>query len=122
MGMKIAIPTSSNDIHESLDPRFGRAKYFALYDDVLQQWSFIPNEQNLSLPQGAGIQSAKHIIDSGANILLTRNIGPKAFDLLVRADIKIYACNDDLPLAEAVRQFQSGSLKEIQDPTQEGHW
>lgn len=120
--MKIAIPASSTDINLPIDGRFGRARYFAIFDDQQNQWSFRHNEQNISLPQGAGIQSAKHIIESNAQVLLTCNVGPKAFDLLTRAGISIYLCDENLSISDAVKGFKNGSLNALQNPTNEGHW
>ena len=57
--MKIAITTSGDSLDAAVDPRFGRAKAFILYDTETDEWSVLDNAQNLNAAQGAGIQAAQ---------------------------------------------------------------
>ena len=55
--MKIAVCTQGIDRESQVDVRFGRSAYFAVYDDVSDNWSFIANDQNLQAAQGAGLHA-----------------------------------------------------------------
>lgn len=120
--MKIAIAASDNDPGAPMDPRFGRAKFFAVFNDETGGYEYAPNSQNLSLPQGAGIQAAKNVIEAGAGILIARNVGPKAFDLLNRSGVKMYICENEIPVREAVELYKSGGLSKLDGANAEGHW
>ena len=62
---KIAIPAVSSERESRIDPRFGRAKQFCLYETETKEMEFIDNAQSLNAPSGAGIQAAQTIIDAG---------------------------------------------------------
>ena len=120
--MKIAVAASSNDQGSQMDQRFGRAKYFAIFDDEKQNYEYASNSQNLSLPQGAGIQAAKNVIESGAQALIARNVGPKAFDLLRSSGVEMYVCESEIPVCEAIELFKKGGLVKLDGANAEGHW
>ena len=51
--MKLAFTTSG----ENLDPSFGRARSFLIYDRATQAFEVISNQQNLDAAQGAGVKA-----------------------------------------------------------------
>ena len=85
--MKIAFTTSGQDLAAELDPRFGRAKNFLIYDTETKHFEVIDNQQNLNAAQGAGIQAGQTIVKSGATALVTGHVGPKAYQVLAAAGI-----------------------------------
>jgi predicted Fe-Mo cluster-binding NifX family protein len=115
--MKIALPVANKE--GEMSRAFGRAAYFAIVDG--SEITYIDNTQNLNAVQGAGIQSAQHIVDAGAEALLTPHCGPKAFKVLSAAGVKIYS-TDAATVGEAVARFIRGELKEITAPDVAGHW
>jgi len=118
--MKIAITATGNNLTSDMDSRFGRAKGFIIYDDSNGDFIYKDNEQNLNAVQGAGIQAAKTIIDSGCFSLITGNVGPKAFAALNSASIKIYTGASGSVL-ESIEAFKKGELTLTFDATVEGH-
>ncbi len=119
--MKIAFTTSGDNLEALLDSRFGRAPKFLIYDPETKIIEVIDNKQNLNAVQGAGIQSASMVAQSGAQVLVTGHCGPKAFQVLKAAGIKVY--NTDAPtVAEALKRYQAGQLAEAKDSDVEGHW
>jgi predicted Fe-Mo cluster-binding NifX family protein len=120
--MKIAIAAANNNPEARIDGRFGRAKYFAVFNDENGTCEFASNTQNLSLPQGAGIQAAKNVLKTGAAVLIAKNIGPKAFELLRQSGIAMYLCEEEIPLKEAIERFKSGTLTKCDSATAEDHW
>jgi predicted Fe-Mo cluster-binding NifX family protein len=105
-----------------VDSRFGRAAFFAVYDDVTTQWNFVPNQQNLQAAQGAGTQAAQTVIDVEADVLIAANVGPKAMAALQANGISVFQTITSMTVQQALEAFQNGRLKEIQDSNVEGHW
>jgi predicted Fe-Mo cluster-binding NifX family protein len=83
--MKIIVTSEGPSLDSSVDPRFGRAKHFVLVDTETDAFSAHDNAQNLSAPQGAGIQAAQTVARLGAEAVLTGHVGPKAFTTLQAA-------------------------------------
>lgn len=119
--MKIAISASEKSMTSSVDPRFGRANYFLIYDLENNNYQFIDNVQNLNAASGAGIQSAQNVINQNIEALITGNCGPKAFNVLNMSGVKVYLVND-LSLEEALKEFKAGNLKVSDNANVEGHW
>ena len=87
--MKVAITTSGDNLDAPVDPRFGRAKNFIIYDTEKYSFALVDNVQNMEAAQGAGIQAAKLVADRGAQVVMTGHCGPKAFRTLQAAGIEI---------------------------------
>jgi len=119
--MKILVTAESLDVEGKVDPRFGRARQFALIDTESGEVVFIENSQNLNAPQGAGIQAAQTAARHGAQVVITGNVGPKAFTTLSAAGISV--CTGATgTVREAVEQYQTGQLAEAGGANVEGHW
>ena len=119
--MKIAVSSSGKNMASQLDPRFGRAPYFIILDPEIMTYEVVENTQNLNLPQGAGIQAAKTIVDNKANVLITGHCGPKAFRVLKGADVKIIIGATG-NVADVIQQYKDGELEVVQEADVEGHW
>ncbi|MEA3344619.1 MAG: NifB/NifX family molybdenum-iron cluster-binding protein [Patescibacteria group bacterium] len=112
--MKICITSNDTNLDSLVDSRFGRSLYFVLVEGKKK----IKSIQNKSVNaiRGAGIQAAQIVSDAGAEIIITGNIGPKAFDVLNNAGIKVFQTVDGLKIKEALLAFEKGELKEIKQP------
>jgi len=119
--MKIAVTATGATPESDVDPRFGRAKYFIIYDIDNGTWVSKDNTVNLNAVQGAGIQSAKNIIDAEAQAVITGNVGPKAFMVLQKAAIPMYTGAKGT-VRDAIAAFSGGSLNSVDRATVEGHW
>ena len=119
--MKIAVSALGKNLYESMDERFGRAAGFIIYDTQTGSYEYIDNEKNLDAAQGAGIQSAKTVMDAGAGVLITGNVGPKAHAALTAAGIEIFLKNGGT-VGEAIVAYRSGSLVKTAAANVEGHW
>ncbi len=120
--MKIAVPSTENELISDMDQSFGRAHYFIIVDPATLEYEAIENKQNLNLPHGAGIQAAKTVADQDTNVLITRNCGPKAFDVLNAAGIKVITGAKEERVIDAVMHYKNGQLKASEGPNVEGHW
>lgn len=120
--MKIAICSTDRSPEAITSNRFGRAEYFAIYDDRTGSWQYIDNQQDVQAAQGAGIQAAQYVIDSGATVLLALNVGPKAVRALQANNVKIFMSVASLAICEVVELYTQGKLQEIEHANVEGHW
>jgi len=115
--MKIAITSHGEDRYSELDSRFGRADNFILYDQETDTWDCLSNAQNLQVSHGAGIQAGQALAKSGAKILITGHVGPKAFKVLDAEKITMYSTGDITGTVEdALAAFLAGTLMTIDTP------
>lgn len=119
--MKVLITSQGRELTSSVDQRFGRAKWYVLYDTETEKVNAFENIQNMRAMQGAGIQAAENVARLGADCVLTGHCGPKAFRALSAADIKVFVGAGGT-VAEAVESFKSGELKMADKPDVQGHW
>ena len=112
--MKIAVTAHGQDHEAKVDSRFGRADYFVLYDQENDTWDSLTNTQNLEAAHGAGIQAGQALLKTGAGVLLTGHVGPKAFKVLSAGRVQVYSFGDRTgTVSEAVEDFQAGKLTGI---------
>lgn len=119
--MRIAVTAKEPSAESPMDPRFGRAAWFMVFDTEKNQWEQHENSQNLHAAQGAGIQAGQTIISLDVNVLISGNVGPKAFAILEAGDIAIYMSKAN-SVKEAVDAYQDRSLEKQSNPNVEGHW
>ena len=119
--MKIAVSSTGTGVDAEVDPRFGRAAGFVIVDAESGESTYVPNKQNLEAPQGAGIQSAKLVADSGAGVVISGHCGPKAFRTLQAAGVKIFVGATGT-VKEAVEKYKAGELTESSSADVDGHW
>lgn len=119
--MRIAVTSVGKELSSEMDPRFGRAEFFIIVDSENMAYEAVPNTQNLNLPQGAGIQAGKTIIEKDIEVLITGNCGPKAFKVLQAADVKVITGAKGRVM-DVISQFKEGNFEISQAPNVEGHW
>ncbi|MBT7166155.1 MAG: NifB/NifX family molybdenum-iron cluster-binding protein [Victivallales bacterium] len=119
--MKIAVSTSGTTLGSPVDPRFGRAAGFLVVDLDSDETEYIENTQNLRAAQGAGIQTAQNVANTGAEVVLTGHCGPKAFRVLGSAGVALHVGAEGT-VAEALARFQTGDWEASDGADVEGHW
>lgn len=119
--MKVLITAKNKAADSEVDPRFGRAPYFAVYETEGDSINFVDNKQNVDAPSGAGIQAAANVAKTGAKIVITGNCGPKAFRTLSEANIKVIIGASG-KISEAIEKFKKGKYKFASQSNVEGHW
>ena len=118
--MKIAVTSSGQTLDSQVDPRFGRAAYFIVVDTERMEFNSV-NNQNVAAAGGAGISSAKTVIDAGAEAVLTGNCGPNAQRTLSAAGVKLYTAVSGT-VSEAIELYKSGKLAEAAGPNVQAHF
>lgn len=119
--MKIAVSSQGKDIDAQVDPRFGRAAGFIVYDDESTETTYHDNAQNLALAQGAGIQAAMNVSETGAKAVITGHVGPKAFAALKKGNIAVYLTQVST-VKEALDAWKNGELNPADTADKPGHW
>ena len=119
--MKIAVTAEKPHADSPVDPRFGRAKTFLVYDDEKNSWETVDNTQNYQAAQGAGIQSAANVVNAGCQVLISGHCGPKAFTALTKAGVSVYTVSEGT-VQDAIDAYKKGTLKQIETADVEGHW
>jgi predicted Fe-Mo cluster-binding NifX family protein len=118
--MKICVTATGNSIDAQIDPRFGRCSYFVIVDSETMQFEAVPN-MAAGASGGAGIQAAQAIANKDVKLLITGNVGPKAFQALAAAGIEV-ATGAFGTVREAVEKYKSGELDKTGAPTVGGHF
>jgi predicted Fe-Mo cluster-binding NifX family protein len=119
--MKIAVTSTGANLDSPIDPRFGRAAYLIIVDTESLAFEAVDNTASVNAFKGAGIQAAAAISRKGAKALLTGYCGPKAFEVLQAAKIKV--ANDVTgTVKEAIAAYNSGSITFSDSPNAEAHW
>ncbi len=119
--MKIAFSTHGDSLNSPLDSRFGRAPRFLIFDDETGLLNSIENTQNLNAAQGAGIQSAMTLCQEKVDCVITGHCGPKAFQTLEAANIKVYLSKAET-ITDAYELLKAGKLTAAEDANAEAHW
>jgi predicted Fe-Mo cluster-binding NifX family protein len=119
--MKIVVSASGEGLEAQVDPRFGRAAAFVLFDTQTREVQQVDNRQSLNAAQGAGIQAAEAISRLGAECLITGHCGPKAFRTLQAAGIRVYTGAAGT-VGEAIAALEQGRLALAEAADVDGHW
>lgn len=119
--MKIAISATGRDLNALVDQRFGRTRYFIIYDTDTDKFDVVDNVVNLNAVQGAGIQSAQNVLNTGAAAVITGNLGPKAFRVLNCGNVAPYLCGG-VVVSEAITKFKNNELQKLDNANVESHW
>jgi predicted DNA-binding protein (UPF0251 family)/predicted Fe-Mo cluster-binding NifX family protein len=107
---KIAVSSEGADLDGPVDPRFGRAAGFIIVDPDTMASEYVDNATSQGMAQGAGIQTAELMTRHGVRVVLTGYVGPKAFQALSAAGIKIGQNLEDLSVRQAVEKYKTGQV------------
>lgn len=107
---KIAITSEGPSLEDRVDPRFGRAAGFVIVDPDTMTTTYLDNGAGQARSQGAGIQAAESVARAGVNAVLTGYVGPKAFQALAAAGIKVAQDFENLSVKEAIERFNQGDI------------
>lgn len=118
--MKICITSMGDNLDVAVDPRFGRCQNFIIVDSETLEFKSIPNP-NIDSSGGAGIQSGQLVASEGAQVILTGNVGPNAFQTLSSLGLKVFTGVSGI-VREALHLYKEGKLKETTSPSVDSHF
>ena len=119
--MKVVVTSTGDALEAQVDPRLGRAAKFILYDTETKEFSVIDNSAGVTASHGAGVTAGQAIADVGAEAVITGNCGPRAFQVLSAAGIKVYVGASGT-VADAITQFEDGKLRVAGEANVGGHF
>jgi predicted Fe-Mo cluster-binding NifX family protein len=107
--MKIAISAKGKTAVGTVDPKFGNAAGFVLFDTDTGSADYLDNAAQRELTTAKGIKTAQMLLKEGAQAVITGQIGPKAAQIFHRAGVDIYICTGG-PIRSAVESFSKSEL------------
>ena len=113
--MKVCVSSQGNTLDSSVDPRFGRCKFFIVVDTDSLTFEAVENP-NIESMGGAGIQSGQFVAGKQVKAVITGNVGPNAFQTLQAAGIDVITGVSG-GVKEAVEKYKKGELKSTQGPS-----
>ena len=115
--MRLVISSTGNSLESEVDARFGRCPYFIFVDLEDKEIKSQEILENTSAKQtgGAGITAAELVAKKGARVVLTGNIGPRAFSVFSQFKIDVYPTTGKVN--DAIKAFVNGELKKVNAPT-----
>jgi len=116
--MKIALSAEGKNLDSQVSSVFGRCQYFVFVE--FQEGELIDNEavENSAAVQssGAGTAAAQLVGDKGADVLISRSVGPKAFSALDNWNIEVYK-GESGTVRGNIDKFSSGKLEKLESST-----
>jgi predicted Fe-Mo cluster-binding NifX family protein len=106
--MKGCVTSTGPNLNSEMDPLFGRCQYFLFVDPQSLEVEAVENP-NFAVAEGAGIQSAQLVANKGVQVIITGQIGPKAFSVLQAAGVKVLVEGSG-KVREAVENYGEVSL------------
>lgn len=107
--MKIVVTARGETLESEVDPRFGRAAGFVLYDTNTGEVRAVDNDQGVTASGGAGVQAAETVSRLGAELVITGNCGPKALRGLEAAGIEVVVGAAGT-VQDVIDRFNAGEL------------
>jgi len=108
--MKICVASSGKGLDSSVSLVFGRSPYFLILSEKGELLEVFKNEGVMAI-RGAGVVAAQSILDRGANIVITGNIGPNSFNVLNSGGVEIFLSSGN-SANEAFEKWKNGEFSE----------
>ena len=108
--MKIAISAEGPTLQDVVDPRFGRAAGFVIYDTETKAFEYIDNGAAQAAAQGAGLMAVETVVEAGVKVVLSGYIGPKALEALQAVGLGTVQDMDNRTVGDVIDEFEAGRL------------
>lgn len=118
--VKIAISATGPGLEANVDPRFGRCQYFIIVDAETMQFEALENS-SAAAAGGAGISAAQMVANKGAEVVLTGNCGPNAYQTLSAAGVQVISGVSGT-VRNAVEAYKAGRLQPSVQPNVGSHY
>jgi predicted Fe-Mo cluster-binding NifX family protein len=116
--MKICITATGTTLSAELDPRFGRAQNYLIYDTDTKTLTSLANE-NIEAAGGAGTAAAQLMSKAEVSAVISGNFGPNASTGLNALQIAMYT-SPVMPIGEVLDKFAAGQLIKVTSATVAG--
>ena len=112
-GVKVAISSMDKNINGNVADVFGRCSYFIIAQveqGKIGETKVIENG-NINQISGAGVSAAQLIAEQKVEAVISKNMGPRAVDVLTQFNIEIYS--GEGAIKEVLQKFIDKKLKKI---------
>lgn len=109
--MKIVVSAEGTKKESKLDKRFGRAQHFILFDSDKNTYELIDNTAKQGA-HGAGPKAAQLVIENKADVLITGNLGPKAYAVIDETNIESYR-GKEVSIQKNIEYYLANKLEKI---------
>jgi predicted Fe-Mo cluster-binding NifX family protein len=92
--MRTAITSTGNDTEARVDKRFGRCRYFIIYDSVFDSVEIIPNPF-INAEESAGSESVKLLASKNVTRIISGEFGLKIKPILDSLKIQMIVLNEE---------------------------
>lgn len=112
--MRVIFTAEGTNWDSKIDARFGRTKFFVVYDEEKDELTSINNSDVEQEAHGAGPIAARKIAETKAGVLITGNgPGGNAATVLQKLGTVCYIGASELTIKEAYNAYKKGELKKF---------
>lgn len=102
--MKIAVPSLGETLESFVSRTFGRSPFIIIYDSETGKDNFHINK-GMRVQDGSGLKAVEIILKNNVDVLLTKEIGHKAYSALMEKHIDIRLLKSDDTVKSVVTKF-----------------
>ncbi|RKY19107.1 MAG: dinitrogenase iron-molybdenum cofactor biosynthesis protein [Planctomycetota bacterium] len=117
--MVVVVTSEGDTLDAKVDKRFGRCAWFLFYDVEKDELMEAVRNVAAAAAGGAGVQAAQFIVDKGAKIVITGDVGPNAWTVLRKAGVEVYVGAFGT-VKDAIEAFRSGKLSKATEASVSG--
>lgn len=110
--MIICITSKGPKSTDPVEERFGRSPYFLFHDTEKGDFDPVTNKF-ADAAGGVGPRAAQVLIDRGAKVLITGNVGGNALSVIQAAGIEVFRYRDGGSVEDAFQKYQKGLLEKM---------
>lgn len=102
--MKVAITSVGNTVDSSVDSRFGRCSFFALYDTESGNVEFVENNKKNAI-EGAGPAAAQFVASFSVQKVISGEFGQKVKAIFDQLKIQLIVIQDEKTVADIIKML-----------------
>lgn len=107
--IKIAIPSMGETIDSLVSDSLGRSPFIIIYDEENKKYDCFENI-GFKIQDGSGLKVTERIIEKKTDVLLTREIGRKAYSVLMKEHIDIQLLSSGGTVKTVISRFLKKQL------------
>lgn len=107
--MKIAIPANKKEVNSDIADHFGRCDLYLLFNEEGKMVEVIENSSEHGGGRGLPPELMK---DNGVNVVLCKDIGPRAINLCEELGVEVYIDRNAKKIGDIILSWQKGNLKQ----------
>jgi predicted Fe-Mo cluster-binding NifX family protein len=112
--MRIGISANGKNLEDKVSEVFARCPYFIIAEienGKIKSFEAIENETSGRMG-GAGVSAAQLMAEKDVKAVITKNIGPRAFEVLRQFNIEVYQGEGEVK--KAIEEFIQGKLEKFE--------